>query len=141
MPGRSRPPTPTNTPWSDPRLLPAACRVACRHRCSGLPADLPSSRSRAHRRCDMAKVSKETASEVMAVDGFEGRTQDLGGYTVAYETFTSDQDPAPLFVGLPDDHCQCPHWGYLISGKFRAVYKDHEETISAGDIYYLSPGH
>ena len=89
----------------------------------------------------MAKVSKETASEVMAVDGYEGRTQDLGGYTVAYETFTSDQDPAPLFVGLPDDHCQCPHWGYVVSGRVRVRYADREEVLSAGDLYYMPPGH
>ena len=33
----------------------------------------------------MAKISKDTASETMAVDGYEGHFQDLEGYTVAYE--------------------------------------------------------
>ena len=77
----------------------------------------------------MATVSKETASQVMAVDGYEGRTQDLGGYTVAYETFTSDQDPAPLFVGLPDDHCQCPHWGTVVKGALTYRYTDGTRIV------------
>ena len=90
----------------------------------------------------MATVSKETASQVMAVDGYEGRTQDLGGYTVAYETFTSDQDPAPLFVGLPDDHCQCPHWGTVVKGALTYRYTDGtSETAMAGEAYYARPGH
>ncbi len=90
----------------------------------------------------MATVSKETASEVMAVQGYEGRSEDLGGYTVAYEMFTSDQDPAPLFVGLPGDHCQCPHWGTVVSGELMYRYSDGtSETAKAGDSYYARPGH
>jgi hypothetical protein len=90
----------------------------------------------------MATVSKETASEVMSVDGYEGRSEDLGGYTVAYETFTSDQDPAPLFVGLPDDHCQCPHWGTVVRGELTYRYSDGtSETAKAGEAYYARPGH
>jgi hypothetical protein len=90
----------------------------------------------------MAKVSKETASEVMAVEGYEGRSEDLGGYTVAFETFSSDQDPAPLFQGLPDDHCQCPHWGTVVSGELTFRYSDGtSETAKAGEAYYARPGH
>lgn len=90
----------------------------------------------------MATVSKETAREVMAVEGYEGRSEDLGGYTVAYETFTSDQDPAPLFVGLPGDHCQCPHWGTVVSGELTYRYSDGtSDTAKAGESYYARPGH
>ncbi|HEV8088253.1 MAG TPA: cupin domain-containing protein [Actinomycetota bacterium] len=90
----------------------------------------------------MATVSKETAREVMAVEGYEGRSEDLGGYTVAYETFTSDQDPAPLFAGLPGDHCQCPHWGTVVSGELTYRYSDGtSDTAKAGESYYARPGH
>jgi len=90
----------------------------------------------------MAKVSKETASEVMAVEGYEGRSEDLGGYTVAYEMFSSDQDPAPLFQGLPEDHCQCPHWGTVVKGELTYRYSDGtSETAKAGEAYYARPGH
>jgi hypothetical protein len=39
---------------------------------------------------------------------------------------------APLLKGLPDDRCQCPHWGFLFKGKIVVRYADHEETINAG---------
>ncbi len=50
-------------------------------------------------------------------------------------------DPTPLFQGLPDDRCQCPHWGYVIKGKITFRFADREETYEAGDAYYAQPGH
>jgi hypothetical protein len=60
---------------------------------------------------------------------------------VAWETFPAGLDAAPLFKGLPDDRCQCPHWGYVLKGRVRIRYKDHEEVLEAGDTYYMEPGH
>jgi hypothetical protein len=48
---------------------------------------------------------------------------------------------APLLKGLPDDRCQCPHWGFLFKGKIVVRYADHEETIDAGQAFYMPPGH
>jgi hypothetical protein len=42
---------------------------------------------------------------------------------------------------LPDGRCPCPHWGYVIKGRLRVKYADHEEVLSAGEVYYLAPGH
>jgi hypothetical protein len=39
------------------------------------------------------------------------------------------------------DRCPCPHWGYVIAGRFVVRYPGHEETIAAGEAYYLPPGH
>ncbi len=90
----------------------------------------------------MPKVSKATASESMALEGYEGHFQDFGPYTVGFETYTADADLAPLFVGLPDDHCQCPHMGYVLTGKVKFTFTDGaEETYEAGDAYYVPPGH
>jgi hypothetical protein len=90
----------------------------------------------------MAKISKETAADTMTVEGYEGHFQDLDGYTVAYEAFTADRDPAPLFRGLPDDHCQCPHWGVVVKGSLTYRYTDGtSETMTAGEAYYARPGH
>ena len=50
-------------------------------------------------------------------------------------------DPTPVFQGLPDDRCQCPHWGVVMSGKVIFRYADHDETFQAGDAYYGAPGH
>jgi hypothetical protein len=72
----------------------------------------------------------------------EFRYADLGdGYNVGFEYFKVDSDPAPLFRGLPDDRCQCPHWGYVLSGKLTFRFADRDEVYEAGDAYYAPPGH
>ena len=43
--------------------------------------------------------------------------------------------------GLPDDRCQCPHWGYVFKGKMTARYADHDEVFEVGDACYIPPGH
>lgn len=90
----------------------------------------------------MPKASKATASESMKVEGYEGHYENFdGGYTVAFETYTEDSDPGELFKGLPDDRCQCEHWGYVIKGKVGFKNGDGEETFETGDAYYVAPGH
>jgi len=90
----------------------------------------------------MPKASKATASESMQVEGYEGHYENFdGGYTVAFETYTEDTDAAEMFRGLPDDRCQCPHWGYVMKGKVAFKTADGEETFEAGDAYYVGPGH
>jgi hypothetical protein len=89
----------------------------------------------------MPKASKTTASQVESMEGFEGRYEELGGYTVGFESYSADMDAAPIFQGLPDDRCQCPHWGYVVKGKVGFRYADREETYEAGDAYYAPAGH
>ena len=76
----------------------------------------------------------------------EGRYEELGGYTVGFGTFRERADATPLFVGLPDDRCQNPHWGYVLRGTVTFRYEDRDEVYSAGDAsagdaYYAPPGH
>jgi len=71
----------------------------------------------------------------------EGRYVDLGGYTVGYETYKDDIDPAEFFRGLPDDRCQCPHWGVVLAGTISFRFADHTESYLAGDAYYAPAGH
>lgn len=90
----------------------------------------------------MPKASKATASEQVELEGYEGQFEDFGPYTVGFERYTADADLAPLFVGLPDDHCQCPHMGYVVKGKLKFTYSDgREEVYETGDAYYAPPGH
>ena len=90
----------------------------------------------------MPKASKATASDSMQVEGYEGHYENFdGGYTVAFETYTEDTDAAEMFRGLPDDRCQCPHWGYVMKGKVAFKTANGEETFEAGDAYYVGPGH
>jgi len=70
------------------------------------------------------------------------RDAEWGDMNIAFEAFPAITDTVPLFKGLPDDSCQCPHWGYLFKGKMRIKYADHhEEVINAEEAYYLAPGH
>ncbi len=89
----------------------------------------------------MAKTGPQQASQVEKMEGFEGRYEDLDGYTVGFETYSADDDPAPLFAGLPDDACQCPHWGYLLKGRVKMHTRDGEEIYEAGQAFYWAAGH
>jgi hypothetical protein len=90
----------------------------------------------------MPKVSRETASETIALEGLEVRLEHLdGGYSVCFESHTADADLADLFRGLPDDRSQLPRWGYVINGKVAFRFADREERYEAGDAYYVPPGH
>jgi hypothetical protein len=90
----------------------------------------------------MPKASKITATDSMVLDGYVGHFENFdGGYTVGFETYTADADLTDLFVGLPDDCCHCPHWGYVIKGKLTFKTPDGDETFETGDAYYIGPGH
>ena len=54
----------------------------------------------------MGKISPQTTSKHLDVDSIEGHY----GYTVGFEFSAHDQDPAPLFTGLPDNACPGPPW-------------------------------
>ena len=84
-----------------------------------------------------------TADTPVALDEpmIEIRVAELADQTVSFERHKQDSDPAPLFVGLPDDRCQCPHHGYVLTGKIVFRYADHDETYEAGDAYVATPGH
>jgi len=88
----------------------------------------------------MATTSKDSAP-VQDHGIVEVREEAADGYTMSFVTFREEIDHAPLLKGLPDDRCDCPHWGYVLKGSWTVRYADHEETIEAGDAFYLPPGH
>jgi hypothetical protein len=89
----------------------------------------------------MPKLSKKDASDTVDLEGYEGHFGEVGDYTIAFETYTADSDMSALFKGLPDDRCQCPHWGVVLKGKLKYTSDDGEFTASAGEAYYAPPGH
>jgi hypothetical protein len=66
-----------------------------------------------------------------------------GGMIAGVTRIPAGSDFAPLLRGLPGDRCPCPHWGYVIAGRFVVRYADtdQEETVAAGEAYYLPAGH
>lgn len=89
----------------------------------------------------MPHTNKASAPVGVDIPEMEGRYVDLDGYTVGFETYKADVDPAAFFRGLPDDRCQCPHWGVVLNGSITFSYADHDETYVAGDAYHAPPGH
>ena len=89
----------------------------------------------------MPKVSRDTATRGGDHGAVVDRSEELDGYTVNFMSFREDIDATPLMKGLPDDRCQCPHWGYVISGELTFRYGDREEIFGTGDAFYTPPGH
>lgn len=91
----------------------------------------------------MPSVSRQTAGESMRMFGLAARLSNLEcGFTVSFETHTSDEDLGPLLHGLPNDECQFVRLGYVIRGtaEFR-LGAGRIETYNAGDAYYVPAGH
>jgi hypothetical protein len=78
---------------------------------------------------------------VVEVPGVLIRSAEYGPMTVETGRFSEAMDVAPLFAGLPDDRCQCAHWGYILKGAVTFTFADRKETFKAGEVYYAEPGH
>lgn len=89
----------------------------------------------------MPKVSKDSTTQGGDYGPVLDRQEQLDGYTVSFTLFREDVDGTPLLKGLPDDRCQCPHWGYVVNGGLTFRYADREEIFNAGDAFYTPPGH
>ena len=89
----------------------------------------------------MAKVSKDTATQGGDYGPVVDRNEEIDGYRISFATFREDVDGTPLMKGLPDDRCQCPHWGYVITGRATFRFGDRDEVYEAGDAFYTPPGH
>ena len=68
------------------------------------------------------------------------RGQDWGGMTSAYMQYPTGLDFCPLLEGLERDHCQCPHWGFVLQGQITTTDvsgKQHRECQRAGKMQAL----
>src|SRR5262249_2884603 len=89
----------------------------------------------------MPKVSRESASQGGEFGPVTDRSEEIEGYSVNFTTFHIDMDQSAVLKGLPNDECQCPHWGYVVKGSMTMRSGGREEMLEAGDAYYLAPGH
>jgi hypothetical protein len=89
----------------------------------------------------MPKLNKKDATDAVTLEGYEGHFGELEDYTVGFERYTADADLSELFKGLPEDRCQCPHWGVVLKGKLKFTDDSGDTVISAGEAYYMPPGH
>ncbi len=95
------------------------------------------------------RIAKEDVPVRIDVPGATARQQtgfgDVTGYGpmgAEYFSFGAGTDITELLHGLEDNRCQCPHWGYVVTGAITAIYSSgEEETSRTGDLFYWPPGH
>jgi hypothetical protein len=69
------------------------------------------------------------------------RGVDWGDLRCTIVSIPASTEVTPLLKGLPGDRCPCPHWGYVLKGEMRVAYIDRQETVRAGELFYMPPGH
>ncbi|MDN3022725.1 hypothetical protein [Streptomyces sp. S.PB5] len=90
----------------------------------------------------MTSATRSDVPVAMEGDGVELRMAPIGGgMSVGYIHLPQGADLGPALKGMPDDACQCPHWGYLLKGKVRMRTASGSEIYEAGQAYYWGPGH
>ena len=95
------------------------------------------------------KIAKENIEVKLEIPGAVirqrtdfGDATGLGKISGEYFSLSAGVDTTPLFMGLEEDLCQCPHWGYLISGQLTTTNADGiKESVNANELFYWPSGH
>lgn len=88
------------------------------------------------------KIKATEAPQARTQLGDMARGIDQANFTMALMQLPAGTDFCTFLVCLPHNHCQCPHWGYVLEGQIDVTYQDGAtETVEAGDLYYWPPGH
>lgn len=95
------------------------------------------------------KISKNNIEVKMEIPGATirqktdfGDATGLGKISGEYFSLSAGVDTTPLFMGLKGNLCQCPHWGYVISGQLTTTDAEGvEESVSTNDLFYWPSGH
>lgn len=95
------------------------------------------------------RVAKEQVDVKLEIPGATirqrkdfGDASGLGKISGEYFSLAAGVDTTPIFEGLEGDQCQCPHWGFVLSGRITTTdAAGREETVSANDLFYWPPGH
>lgn len=95
------------------------------------------------------RIAKQDIPEKINVPGAIARqaiefgdATEYGKMAGEYFSMGAGTDLAPLLMGLENNLCQSPHWGYLIEGQMAVTYSDGtSEFVNAGDLFYWPPGH
>jgi hypothetical protein len=89
----------------------------------------------------MRAIERKDVPVAIQDDDVELRMDEVGEMTVAFVKLKEGTDFGPALVGLPDDLCPCPHWGYMLRGRVKMNTKDGESVYEGGQAFYWGPGH
>lgn len=95
------------------------------------------------------RVAKDQVDVRMEIPGAVIRQRTGFGDASGFDSFSGEcftlsagVDTTPLFEGLEGDLCQCPHWGFVLSGQLTTTDAGGaRETVNANDLFYWPPGH
>ena len=90
----------------------------------------------------MKAVARQDVPVVIEGDGVEVRLLEMGGgMSTSFIRLPQGTDLGPALKGLPEDQCQCPHWGYMLKGRLQMRTPDGDKIYEAGQAVYWAPGH
>jgi hypothetical protein len=88
------------------------------------------------------KLRKEELPVALELPVATFRVAEWDDTSIAYVKLTAGADATPLLKGLPEDKCQCPHWGYMLEGAIHVRYSNGKEEIcKAGEVFHWPAGH
>ncbi len=91
---------------------------------------------------DDIEVKMEIPGAVIRQKTDFGDATGLGKISGEYFSLSAGVDTTPLFIGLEGNMCQCPHWGYVLSGQLTTTdAAGSEETVNAKDLFFWPSGH
>ena len=91
---------------------------------------------------DDIEVKMEIPGAILRQRTNFGDATGLGKMSAEYCSLSAGVDTTPLFMGLEGNLCQCPHWGYLLSGEITTTDANGtEETVGAKELFHWPSGH
>lgn len=95
------------------------------------------------------RIEKDRVDVMMEIPGATLRLRKNFGEAAGFGTISGEYfslaegvDTTELFVGLEEDLCQCPHWGFVLRGQITVTGRNGErETVKTNDLFYWPPGH
>ena len=91
---------------------------------------------------DDIEVKMEIPGAVLRQQTDFGDATGLGKISGEYFSLSAGVDTTPLFMGLEGNMCQCPHWGFLLSGQITTTDANGiQETVNEKDLFFWPAGH
>jgi len=95
------------------------------------------------------KIAKENIEVKLEIPGAVirqrtdfGDATGLGKISGEYFSLAAGVDTTSLFMGLEENLCQSPHWGYVLKGELTTTDAEGiQETVTANDMFYWPAGH
>ena len=89
----------------------------------------------------MQAIEATPLPAIIQDDHVELRMGEVGDMTVSFISLKAGTDLSPALVGLTDDLCPCPHWGYMLEGTLGMHTLNGDLEFEAGQAFYWAPGH